>query len=661
MAIQPTIEETAWSAQTPLLVSAQERSHPLRLRGLIIGFALLPFTTYWAVEVVLSVIFSLLIPPVAVLMAVVMLNAIGRKLFGRWFLEPSDLVVLFSILFVGTAMASEWMNVVAPLWHSFGLYADQNETYRTRVIPHLADWLFFREAAPLRDYGIGGYVFPHALTKLGLWLPIFLGWLGLFGSAAMAMLCINTLMRRLWTQQERLAFPIIQVPMLLCQPRSPVWRSRYLWGAFIVMVLIDTLNALNIFFPWIPPIKTRFLAHLNDYLQSPPWNQTGWIPVGLFPYMSAIGVFVPNDLLFSGVLFYFVRKLMQVATAAMGYEQGVFGGGYLVPQPPYFSEQSWGAFLGLFVSVIWASRGYLKEIWHEIRTGHNPEAGYALSARRAFIGLLVSLGILIGLGVAVGLPWWLVTIYVLLYMAFSVVVTRLRAQLGAPIHEMAFMGPHQLMIAFTGTQNLTESTIARLMTTFHFMNRLHRSHPMPYELEAMKMGELARLNQKALWFVIAGAVVMGIVLGEFFSVNRFYRDGARDWGQGMAGVITQLADNRYPPNVTAMAFFTGAFCFVLLLDFIRYRVPGFPIHPAGYALSMNFGIDYVWFGLGVVLLIKLFVSRYYGLQGYEKLRAVAIGVILGEFAVDFPLAVYHLITGQAVYTISINGHLGWNR
>ncbi len=660
MATHPVVETSA-RLEAPPPVTPSERSYPLRMRGLVIGFALLPFTTYWAVEIVLSVIFSLLIPPVAALMAVALLNAIGRKVFGRWYLETPDLVVIFTILFVGTAMASEWMNVVAPLWHSFGLYADQNETYRTRVIPHLVDWLFFRTAEPIREYGIGGYPFPYALTKLGVWLPIFLGWLGLFGSAAMAMLCINTLMRRLWTQQERLAFPIIQVPMLLCQPQSPLWRSRYLWGAFLVMVLIDTINALNMFFPWIPPIKTRFLAHLNDYLHSPPWNQTGWIPVGLFPYMSAIGVFVPNDLLFSSVLFYFVRKLMQVATAAMGYEQGVFGGGYLVPQPPYFSEQSWGAFLGLFVSVAWASRGYLKEIWREIRTGYNPEAGYALSARWAFIGLIVSLGVLIGLGIAVGLPWWLVTIYVLLYMAFSVVVARLRAQLGAPIHEMAFMGPHQLMIAFTGTQNLTESTIARLMTTFHFMNRLHRSHPMPYELESMKMGELARLNQKALWFVIASAVILGILLGEFFSVNRFYRDGAGDFGQGMAGVITQLADNRYPPNVTAMAFFTGAFCFVLLLDFIRYRVPGFPIHPAGYALSMNFGIDYIWFGLGVVLLIKLFVNRYYGLQGYEKLRAVAIGVILGEFAVDFPLAVYHLITGQAVYTISINGHLGWNQ
>jgi hypothetical protein len=63
----------------------------------------------------------------------------------------------------------------------------------------------------------------------------------------------------------------------------------------------------------------------------------------------------------------------------------------------------------------------------------------------------------------------------------------------------------------------------------------------------------------------------------------------------------------------------------------------------------------------VVLMVKLFVNRYWGLPGYEKLRAVAIGVILAEFAVDTPLAIYRLVTGQAVYTVSINGHLGWDQ
>ncbi|MCX7925906.1 MAG: hypothetical protein N2554_08865, partial [Fimbriimonadales bacterium] len=196
MSIKPVLQEPPQPQPDGLLATPTiERARGLRLRGLLIGFALLPFTTYWAVEIVLSVIFSLMIPPVATLMVVALLNAIGRLIFRRWLLETPDLVVIFTILFVGTAMAAEWMNVCVPLWHSFGLYAENNDTYRNRVLPHLTSWLFHTEAAPIREYGIGGYKFPYALTKLSVWLPIFLGWMGLFGSATLAMLCINTLMR----------------------------------------------------------------------------------------------------------------------------------------------------------------------------------------------------------------------------------------------------------------------------------------------------------------------------------------------------------------------------------------------------------------------------------------------------------------------------------
>ncbi|MDW8107888.1 MAG: hypothetical protein RMK45_10495, partial [Armatimonadota bacterium] len=96
MATRPVLHEPSTALpdgalETPTI----ERARGLRLRAILIGFALLPFTTYWAVEIVLSVIFSLMIPPVATLMAVALLNAIGRLIFRRWFLETPDLVVIF--------------------------------------------------------------------------------------------------------------------------------------------------------------------------------------------------------------------------------------------------------------------------------------------------------------------------------------------------------------------------------------------------------------------------------------------------------------------------------------------------------------------------------------------------------------------------------------
>ena len=69
MSIKPVMQEPAQAQSDGLLSTPTiERARGLRLRGLIVGFALLPFSTYWAVEIVLSVIFSLMIPPVATLM-----------------------------------------------------------------------------------------------------------------------------------------------------------------------------------------------------------------------------------------------------------------------------------------------------------------------------------------------------------------------------------------------------------------------------------------------------------------------------------------------------------------------------------------------------------------------------------------------------------------
>jgi hypothetical protein len=98
----------------------------------------------------------------------------------------------------------------------------------------------------------------------------------------------------------------------------------------------------------------------------------------------------------------------------------------------------------------------------------------------------------------------------------------------------------------------------------------------------------------------------------------------------------------------------AGFAIVMILDAIRFKFPGFPLHPAGYVLSMNYGVDYYWFGMLVALLIKNFVQRYYGLNGYDKLRQVAFGILIGEYAAETIWMTMALITKQSTYTISFN-------
>ena len=75
---------------------------------------------------------------------------------------------------------------------------------------------------------------------------------------------------------------------------------------------------------------------------------------------------------------------------------------------------------------------------------------------------------------------------------------------------------------------------------------------------------------------------------------------------------------------------------------------------------MNFGIDYIWFGLILALLAKVLIQRYCGLKGYEQLRMAALGIILAEYVAETIWSGYAMYTHEATYSISINGRLIWN-
>lgn len=66
------------------------------------------------------------------------------------------------------------------------------------------------------------------------------------------------------------------------------------------------------------------------------------------------------------------------------------------------------------------------------------------------------------------------------------------------------------------------------------------------------------------------------------------------------------------------------------------------------------GVDYYWMGLLLALFVKTFVQRYYGLRGYDKLRNVALGLLLGEYAAETIWMLMAAITKHSTDTISFN-------
>ncbi len=634
---------------------------------MLLALLFAPITAYWTSDQLLDSIFSLMVPPVIMTLIVAVINLGVRRFAPKIALTEGELIIFFGMHTVMGAICAEWMTVINPYIHSYALFHDENTRFDKYINPNTSPWFFIQKAdvGKFKDYSNGGYSFTYFLSHLHLWWRFIFSWTLLVTLVCLAMLCINSLMRDEWTNREKLAFPIIQLPMAIVRAgagKEKPWNNRLFVIPFIVMFLIDMINGFHFIYPSIPLINVRFLGDLRMFFPTPPFNVIGWTPIGIFPYMAVIGFFMPTDLLFSCIFFFFFRKAMQVATYALGHTEsaGVFGGGGLVPGAPYFSEQSWGAFLALFATSLWVARSYLKEVWGKILSGGGrSDAG--VPPRVSVALLLMSLGGIGGVAVWIGIPLWMVAFETVLFLAFSIALTRLRAQLGAPSHEMAFMGPNQMLVDVVGTQHLPAIGISRLVTTFHFYNRIHRTHPMPHQLEAMKMGDSARINQRALFVGILFATVIGSVLGHMAYIYKGYHYGPAHEGGDTAGVIDTLLNKHQPPNSVAILFVIVGIAVVLGLDFIRFRIPAFALHPAGYALAMNFGLDYFWFGLIIVWLIKLFVERYYGLRGHSKLHQVALGIILAEFSAEAIWSGYAILTHTATYSISINGRLGWDQ
>jgi hypothetical protein len=629
-------------------------------RAMLVALLLAPLCAYWAAEQIVDVIVSLMVPPVACLLVLILLNALLRWTMPRQALTTTELVIIYGMLQVATAIAAEWMWVINPLLAGFSVFKERNSRFEKLILPNLPDWLFIKDPSQVPDYQTGGRGLIDFLGQLPVWMGPIFWWTVLVFLVCFAMLCINALMRQEWTDREKLSFPLIQLPLAMTQGGPAFWRNRFVIGGFLAAGAVDLLNGFHFLYPALPWLNVRFLGDAQLAFPDPPFNAIGWTPIGLFPFVVSLCIFLPTDLMFSVIFFFVARKVMQVIAAANGYPQGVFGGGGLVPSPPYFSEQSWGAFLGLFVSALWVARPYLRQVGRDIASGAAcPDGG--VSRRWSFIGLVaavIGLGIF---GVAAGFPFLFVVGYLLLFLAFSTALTRMRAQLGPPTHEMAFMGPNQLLVDFHGTQGVPLPLIARTVTIFHFTNRIHRTHPMPGQLELMKLGERTGTNQRVIFVAVLLAILAGSIDGHLTGLYRSYRWGARMAGSDIAGVVNELVTNPRAPNTTAMGMVGLGAGVVFLLNFVRFRVPWFPLNPMGYALSMNFGVDYYWFGMLVAWTLKSGVQKYAGLKGYEKLHAAALGVLLGEFAVETIWAVIAIVNQYATYTCSINGRLGWNQ
>jgi hypothetical protein len=571
--------------------------------------------------------FSLFANVVCVVLAVRLLNALLAKRWPKAVLRQEELLALYVMLAVASAIASvDMLDVLVPMMGHATRFATPENGWATQVLPLLPKAATVANADALKGWYEGGttlYEWNHVAAWAG---PVAL-WTGFICLLLFTMLCLNLVLRQRWIEEERLSYPVVQLPLELTDPESAALRTRTLWLGAALAGGLDLWNGVAVHVPSLPALNVR-VYDLLPYITSRPWNAMGWTPISFYPFAIGLAYLLPLELLFSCWFFYWFYKLQRVAVAALGWDRG---GSAL----PYVNQQVFGAYIGVAMAALWVSRGYLRRA-----VSSPPSPGDPISPRLAALGAALGFAGLCAFFVALGLPVWLAAAAFLLYFAVALGVTRMRAELGPPAHDLHFAGPDVVLTTAFGTAAFAPKQLA-VLTLFFWFNRAYRSLPMPHQLEAMKMTERRGLPPSAFLPALLLAAPLGSLAGFWAHLHMGYSMGASSklvghmvsFGWEAFGRLDTWLRNPQGPDLSSVAAMGAGCSFTLFLQAMSLRFVGWPFHPLGYALAGSWSMNTIWLPTMLAWAAKSLVCRYGGLRAHRRALPFFLGLILGDYVV----------------------------
>lgn len=651
------------SAPTAEQPAASKAKRPVvTWRSLILGAALIPFNCYWMaiMEVqwnsVDATCVSLFFHVVFQILLLVLLNRALAKWLPRWAMSPAEILVVYIMLSIASAvMGRDSMENLLPLLGHPFWFGSATNGY-SRFTGYIPTWLAPQDGEALRGYYLGNSsIYDWHILKV--WLPIVGAW-GVFILAMLfVMLCINVIVRRHWMDLEKLSFPTVYLPLEMARDKS-FFRNRMLWLGFLIPFVIQTMNGLNYLYPSVPKLNLK-LQDMSQYFTTAPWNGMSWTPVAFYPFAIGMAFFLPLDLSFSCWFFYILRKLEAVAGVALGYKSP---GGWVGASFPFCKEQGVGAWIGLCVFMVWAGRKHLAGI---VRTAFGggrsdkelDQAGELLTYRQACLGLLAGAAVMFMFCTRAGMSWWLPAVYLGFFFLLAIGITRIRAELGPPAHELNWVNPEMVMVQALGTNALGLQNMTALSYMFWF-NRGYRSLPMPHQLEGMKIGRETNMESRRLLIAILVACFIAVFAAFWALLTVFYKNGQctghiQSYTTGIGTeAFTRLqdwADNPRPTDAVGLSWMGGGFGFTVFLMAMKSRFFWWPFHPAGYALANSYALEYWWTTLFCGWLLKLFIVRYGGIRGYRRALPFFLGLILGDYTAASMWSIVGWMLGMSVY------------
>lgn len=637
------------------LPSARARS--VTPRAVLLGMALMPVNAYWVIMMenirysAHPTTISLFFNCIFILVVLTGINGLVARIRPRWAFAQGELLLVYAMLCIGSCMAGhDFIQLLVPNLTWPLAQSSTSNNFLPLFGRYLPQWAMVPGIDKRSAYYLGHGHFDG--DALHTWLPAILIWTGFVILLLWTMQCVNVLIRKQWTDNERLTYPLTKIPLEItdAQPfgrgRSslPLTRSRLFWLGFFLAAAIDTTNALNYYYPGVPGVLASNVTDLGQSFPTKPWHAVGWTPLTYYPFMVGLGLLMPLDFLFSSWFFYIFWKLQAVVVVANAWDAD--------PRMPYANYQAFGAYLLFFVGTIWISRHYFGHVVARAlgRDSEIDDSDEPMRYRWAFVGLAGGLVGLVAFSVALGLSWWLAILFFLIYLALALAITRMRAELGTPVHDLHFTGPDWALTDVLGTQGMAPGGMAAFSLFFWF-NRAYRCHPMPFQLEAFKMAEQsgARSEMRGWFWALLLAGGFGMLCAFWALLHNDYLYGIKWYDTSGWDRYAGWLKAPKPANTSAAVAIVGGFLFAAFLQAMRVRFFWWPFHPLAYAVSGSWEMNLLWLPLLIAWLTKVLLLRYGGMRTFSGALPFFYGLILGQFIPGSLLNIWGIVTQNPTY------------
>jgi hypothetical protein len=580
--------------------------------------------------------------PVAFLGVFLLIAVTNFSLRNRGFrgLVPSEMfTILIMSLVAGMVPArgltGTWLGLMAAPYY----LATPENGWIDYIQPNLSSWLF-----PRNDYGETKWLYeglPEGVPiPWQVWvMPVF-WWLALIIAGFVVCISIVVILRKQWMEYERLDYPLVSRILDLVDdsedasgtPRWPsLLRGRFFWMGFAFSFGIIAWNMVGYFDTQWPNISLSPLGGRFYACRICPW-----IITHLNPYTIGFGYFVKSEILFSIWAFH----LLFIAQVVFLRRTGLQLGGKDVPGQswgdPVVMWQSLGALFAFVIWGLWTARHHLiavvrKALGREVDLDDSDEMlPYRTAALALILGVLFIAFWMAKTGVPLALIAFIIPTAIVLYIALARFVCE-----SGTLYLSLPTSPLEVGYQMVGTATLSARTVVAAATTTTLPWMLF----MPALSQGAKAADRIRGSKRTLFWALLIGLLVALIVNIVIVLWNGYTYGAFNFAEfpftryaprRIGGMVKTIKNPQAASLPHLFVFLLGA-AVMIALTVVRYRMSSWTLHPIGYAASTT-NIRLQVTSLFVVWIIKTLVTRIGGVQLYQRLYPLFLGLIIGRTA-----------------------------